>query len=87
MCYVELTIREVEQKSDDDSLNDMQLSQDTRESAPQKLDTVNTETKEPATTKAPAKKAATKEPATTKAPINKAKKEKPKENWWSRFFK
>ena len=50
----------------------MQLSQDTRESAPQKLDTVNTETKEPATTKAPAKK---------------AKKEKPKENWWSRFFK
>ena len=102
MCYVELTIREVEQKSDDDSLNDMQLNQDTKESAPQKLDTVNNETKEPATTKAPAKKtatkepattkapakkAATKEPATTKAPVNKAKKEKPKENWWSRFFK
>ena len=87
VCYVELTIRAVEQELDDDSLNDIQLGQDTKESAPQELDIANTKTKEPATTKAPVKKAATKEPATTKAPVKKAKKDKPKENWWSRFFK
>ena len=75
MCYVELTIRpdeQKEQKLDDDLLDNLQINQDAKESTSQKLDRVNSATKEPATTKAPAKK---------------AKKDKPKENWWSRFFK
>ena len=78
VCYIELTKRVDVSEINDEVLDPIEQKQEKVEDAPEITQSKVSDEKPAAKEEAP-KKPAAKKPA--------AKKDKPKENWWSRFFK